>query len=85
MIDSKLTLKLDSDSINRAKLYSNAHKISLSALVEKFFDSLTLSEQTDESSFKYSPIVNELSGIISIPEDYDLKSDYIDYLDKKYE
>lgn len=85
MLDSKLTLKLSSDSINRAKMYSTEHKISLSSMVEKFFDNLTLSQSSDNQDFKYSSIVSELSGIISLSDNYDYKSDYIEHLEKKYE
>lgn len=85
MNDIKLTLKLNSDSIERAKNYSVQNKTSLSALVEKFFDGLTLSQNTDEKLFKYSPIVSELCGIICLPSDYDYKAEYLDYLEDKYE
>lgn len=85
MLSSKLTLKLNTDSIYRAKMYSSEHKLSLSSMVEKFFDNLTLSKSPDSQDFKYSPIVNELSGIISVPENYDYKSDYLEHLEKKYE
>lgn len=85
MIDSKLTLKLNAASISRAKDYSAEHKVSLSSMVEKFFDGLTLSEKSDQQQIKYSPIVSELAGIISLPEDYDYKADYLDHLEKKYE
>lgn len=85
MAGAKLTLKLNSDSINRAKIYSVEHKVSLSAMVENFFDSLTLSNSSDSTGFKYSTIVNELAGIISLPDDYDYKADYLKHLEEKYE
>ena len=85
MADTKLTLKLNSDSIVRAKNYSEKSGISLSAMVEKFFDNLTLSQSSDNQDFKYSPIVSELLGIISLSDNYDYKSDYIEHLEKKYE
>lgn len=69
MYDSKLTLKLNTDSISRAKEYSAKNGVSVSSMVEKFFDGLTVSEPRAEyGSMAYSPIVNELSGIISVPE-----------------
>ena len=82
-MDTKLTLKLKDDSISRAKKYVSSIGTSLSAIVEDFFDGLTLQEQSSE--FKYSPLVNELSGIIQLDENYDYKSDYTSYLDHKYE
>ena len=82
-MDAKLTLKLKDRSISRAKEYVSAIGTSLSSIVEDFFDSLTLNKQP--SQFVYSPLVNELSGIIHLDENYDYKSDYTSYLENKYE
>lgn len=85
MYRTKLTLKLNMDSIANAKVYAAKHKTSLSSLVENFFTTLTSSEDLTTSQFTYSPIVQELSGIISAPEDFDYKEDYIKYIEDKYE
>ena len=82
-MESKLTLKLNDNSISRAKEYVSKKKTSLSSIVENFFDSLTINNESEK--FSYSPIVNELSGIIHLDENYDYKSDYTSYLDTKYE
>lgn len=82
-METKLTLKLNNNSIARAKKYVSQIGTSLSAIVEVFFDNLTVNE--NKSEFSYSPLVNELSGIIHLEEDFDYKSDYTSYLDKKYE
>ena len=82
-MEAKLTLKLNSNSILRAKEYVSKKKTSLSSIVENFFDSLTIKNESEK--FSYSPLVNELSGIIHLDENYDYKSDYTSYLDKKYE
>ena len=82
-MEAKLTLKLNENSIYRAKKYVSQIGTSLSAVVENFFDNLTVNE--DNSEFSYSPLVNELSGIIQLEENFDYKSDYTSYLDKKYE
>ena len=82
-MEAKLTLKLNENSIQRAKQYVFTKKTSLSSIVENFFDSLTINNEP--ADFSYSPLVNELSGIISLNENYDYKSDYTSYLDKKYE
>ena len=83
IMDAKLTLKLKDDSISRAKKYVSSIGTSLSAIVEDFFDGLTLQQQSGD--FKYSPLVNELSGIIQLDENYVYKSDYASYLEHKYE
>lgn len=82
MGSTKLTLKLDSNIIALAKNYAIAHKTSLSQLVENFFTKLT---ETESNEITYSPIVQELAGIISLNEDLDYKADYHDYLAEKYE
>ena len=51
--------------------------------LEKLFDGLTLQQQDGE--FKYSSLVNELSGIIQLEENYDYKADYASYVEHKYE
>ena len=82
-MESKLTLKLNDNSIARAKEYVAQKKISLSSIVENFFDGLTLNEKAPE--FEYSPLVNELAGVIQLDENYDYKADYTSYLEDKYE
>ena len=82
-MEAKLTLKLNNDAILRAKEYVLEKKTSLSSIVENFFDSLTLSKENEK--FSYSPLVNELSGLIHLDADYDYKSDYASYLEHKYE
>ena len=82
-MESKLTLKLNNNSISRAKEYVSQLGTSLSSIVENFFDNLTVNE--NKSKFPYSPLVNELSGIIHLDEHFDYKYDYTSYLDKKYE
>ena len=82
-METKLKLKLSNDSISRAKEYVSQIGTSLSAIVENFFDNLTVND--NKSEFSYSPLVNELSGIIHLDENFDYKSDYTSYLDKKYE
>ncbi len=82
-MEAKLTLKLNDGAILRAKKYVLEKKTSLSSIVENFFDSLTLSKENEK--FSYSPLVNELSGLIHLDADYDYKSDYAAYLEHKYE
>lgn len=84
--DVKLTLKLNEESIQRAKEYAAKKGISLSKLIENFFDSITLANnlESPKNDF-YSPLVKELSGIIKINDDLDVKDDYENYLMQKYE
>ncbi len=82
-MEAKLTLKLNENSISRAKEYVSSIGSSLSAVVQGFFDSLT--SEKDAPGFVYGPIVSELSGLIHLEKDFDYKSNYASYLEQKYE
>jgi hypothetical protein len=61
-MDTKLTLKLDKDVIQRAKTYAKERKVSLSRLIENHLRAIT--ENTEKSEEKYLPEVNNLVGIL---------------------
>ncbi len=81
-MSTKLTLKLNKNAIEKAKLYAKSRHTSLSVLVENYFRALAGEKKHAETEL--SPIVQELSGIIELPEDFDLKDEYTDYLIEKY-
>ncbi len=79
-METKLTLKLDKAVIQSVKKYAKNNNKSLSKLVEQYFRKL-VSENEEKS--KYSPLVEELSGVVS---EKDLQGiDYVGYLEAKYE
>lgn len=80
-MDTKLTLKLEQSVIEKAKDYAKRQKTSLSRLIENYLLNVTDEENAQE---KITPLVRSLSGIIDLPDDYDHKKDYADYLAKKY-
>ena len=83
-MESKLTLKLDSGSINRAKKYIHHHKgYSLSKLVENYFDSLT-KDQMKVKEIQSPPIVSGLAGVAKKGRIKNLKDEYSEYLIEKY-
>lgn len=76
----KLTLKLDESVIMYAKEYAVEYDSSLSKMVEDYFRKLISDNKPKK---QYSPLVEELSGVIS---DKDLGNiDYVTYLEQKYE
>ena len=79
-METKLTLKLDQSVIHSAKKYAENHNRSLSKIVEDYFRNL-ISENASQK--KYSPLVEELSGVIS--EKNLMNIDYVSYLEQKYE
>lgn len=81
-MDKKLTLSLNERVIEKAKVYAQNHQISLSRLVESYLSSLIDNRPED---IKITPLVESLSGVVTIPHDFDYKSDYTDYLVEKYQ
>jgi Family of unknown function (DUF6364) len=80
-MNTKLTLKLEQDIIEKAKAYAKLQKISLSKLVESYLRRIT---NQPVGSEKITPLVESLSGIIKLQEEYDHKKSYTDYLETKY-
>lgn len=71
-MNTKLTLSVDKEVIERAKRYSKARKISLSKLVESYLLSVTSKKNQDD---EITPLVKSLSGVIKLDEDFDYKKE----------
>jgi hypothetical protein len=82
-MDTKLTLKLNQEIIEKAKIYASQKKISLSRIIENYLNSLTI-DSNSENSIEISPFVKSLRSGIEIPSDIDYKKDYFDHLKEKY-
>jgi len=80
-METKLTIRLKKKVIERAKDYAQNHKISLSKMVESYLESITEQKKDD---LEITPLVESLSGVIHLSEDFDLKKDYSNYLSEKY-
>ena len=80
-MDKKLTLSLNGDVIETAKLYAKSNKISLSKLIEAYLETLTKREKQENN---ITPLVKSLSGVITIDDDLDVKDEYAQYLMEKY-
>lgn len=81
-MDTKLTLKLDREIIEKAKKYASEQKLSLSRIVEAYLQSLTANSEKED--FEISPFVKSLSTGTKIPADLDYKKEYADHLLGKY-
>jgi hypothetical protein len=82
-MDTKLTLKLDHEVIEQAKVYARQKHQSLSVLVEQYFRFL-VGRETEPTQSDISPTVQQLSGILDAVETDTLREDYTDYLERKY-
>ncbi|QAA82686.1 hypothetical protein EI546_13580 [Aequorivita sp. H23M31] len=80
-MDKKLTLSLKGAVIERAKAYAKAQDTSLSKLIESYLASLT---KTNENKSNITSLVQSLSGVVTLPENFDHKDAYTDYLIEKY-
>lgn len=84
-MDTKLTLKLNGNVIERAKKYASSKKTSLSRLIENYLDSMT---REDQGEPEISPFVKSISTGKSIPANLDDKKarqEYLDAMDKKHQ
>ncbi|OFX18470.1 MAG: hypothetical protein A2041_13475 [Bacteroidetes bacterium GWA2_31_9b] len=80
-MDTKLTLRLRKSVIERAKQYAQNHRISLSKMIESYLESITAQKA---KNIEISPLVESLSGVIHLDNDFDYKNDYSNYLTEKY-
>jgi len=81
-MDTKLTLKLNSKAIKDAKDFAKRNHISLSRIVEELF--FALAERPDKDESQYTPIVRELSGVLSTDAAIGYKAEYRKHLEEKY-
>ncbi len=81
-METKLTIRLKKKVIEKAKDYAQNHKISLSKMVESYLESVT---EPRKDELEITPLVESLSGVIHLSEDFDFKKDYYNYLTEKYE
>lgn len=79
-MSTKLTLTIDKEVIEEAKVFAKKQGKSLSQIIENYLKSLP-EESRDE---EISPNVKKLIGIISLPEDFDYKKELQKALTKKY-
>lgn len=80
-MDTKLTLKLDQEVIEKAKRFAQGQQTSLSQLIENYLLNLTREE---DSPLPISPLVKSLSGIIDLPASADVRKAYHEHLRRRY-
>ena len=82
-MDTKLTLKLNQEIIEKAKVYASQKKVSLSRIIENYLNSLT-NDNKNDNTIEISPFVKSLSTGSKIPSDLDYKKEYSEHLMNKY-
>lgn len=84
-METKLTLKLDSELIEKAKKYAKEHDESLSKVVENFFRFLPDENKKEMAEeIEITPWVKSMMGTVSIPDDFDIKEEKLKRLLEKY-
>ncbi len=80
-MNAKLTLNLNKEVIGKAKSYARKQNQSLSGMVQHYFTFLAEND-TDEDPI--ADEIKEISGIIELDDDFDIKEEYGKYLTEKY-
>ena len=81
-MDTKLTLNVDSELVQKAKSYAKDKGRSLSDLVETYFKALTHRKAINENEL--TPKVRSLHGSFKVPQNFDYKKELSDQLTNKY-
>lgn len=81
IMTTKLTLTVDKEIIEAAKVYARKNGRSLSALIENYLKALV---QKNEDKEDLSPKVKSLLGSINAPKDFDYKKELQEVIMKQY-
>lgn len=82
-MNTKLTLTIEQEIIERAKIYAKEKNRSLSDIIENYLKMLTKSERKQKVE-KLNPIVKSLKGSFKMPKNIDYKKELGNRLEKKY-
>lgn len=81
-MNTKLTLTIEQDVIEKAKKYAQKKGRSLSDLVENYFKTITLNEKPD---YKFQgSIATSLLGSFEEPKDFDYKKEIQNAITEKH-
>ena len=81
-MNTKLTLSLEKEVIEKAKIYAKGTGRSLSEMVESYFKNLTSKKEEDYSDI--DPKIRKLIGRITLPHDFDIKKAKEEHYKEKY-
>lgn len=80
-MSKKLTLSLEETVIEESKIYARSNNTSLSKLIESYLGSLII---RPKKNCDITPLVESLSGVIKLDDDFDIKESYANHLIEKY-
>lgn len=82
-MNTKLTLTIEREIIERAKSYAKDKNRSLSDIIENYLKTLTEKEQKSNSQ-KLNPTVESLKGSFKMPKNMDYEKELRNRLQDKY-
>lgn len=82
-MNTKLTLTIEQDIIEKAKIYAKDKNRSLSDIIENYLRMLTTVDSKPESK-KLNPLVKSLKGSFKMPKDMNYEKELESRLEKKY-
>lgn len=81
-MNTKLTLTIEQDIIEKAKKYANIKGRSLSDIIENYLKAITRDDNTE--NIELTPIVKSLKGSFKAPQNFDYKKELSKSLTEKY-
>lgn len=81
-MNTKLTLTIEKEVIDKAKKYAKNCERSLSDLIENYLKAITV--KNDSTAIEITPIVKSLKGSFIAPKDFDYKKELSERLSDKY-
>ena len=82
-MNTKLTLSLEKEVIEKAKIYAKGTGRSLSEMVENYFKNL-VSNSDKKTDNEIDDRLQKITGIVTLPPDFDEKKAIQEYLEEKY-
>ena len=82
-MNTKLTLTIEQDVIQKAKEYAKGKNRSLSDIIENYLKILT-QENKEPKKSKLSPIVKSLKGSFEMPKNFDYNEELQKALEEKH-
>lgn len=84
-MNTKLTLSLEKEVIEKAKIYAKGTGRSLSEIVENYFRNLiSKSEKNNNESNDIDERLKKITGVVTLPDDFDIEKAKEDYHKEKY-
>ena len=81
-MNTKLTLTIEQDVIEKAKKYAKDKERSLSSLIENYLKALT--NESNSTEIELTPIVKAMKGSFTAPKNFDYKKELTNRLSEKH-